>query len=136
VPKSSAIISIVDDDVWTREGLYQLVESLGYAAQTFESAEHFLNSGFVDGTTCLITDIHMPGLSGFELQEQLQIRGYRTPVIFVTAFPEERLRTRALSSGASGFLSKPLEEQLLIDCLDLAVNAALSGDSAASRESR
>jgi FixJ family two-component response regulator len=135
VPKSPATISIVDDDVWTRDGLYQLVESLGYAVQTFESAEHFLSSGFVDGTTCLITDIHMPGLSGFDLQEQLQIRGYRTPVIFITAFPEERYRKRALSSGASGFLSKPFEEQSLIDCLDLAINA-LGDDSVASRDSK
>src|SRR5262249_3269637 len=130
VPKS-ATISIVDDDVWTREGLNQLVESLGYVVQTFESAEDFLDSGLVGDTTCLITDIHMPGLSGFDLQEQLQVRGYRTPVIFITAFPDEKHRTRALSAGASGFLSKPFEEQSLIDCLALAVNGALCEAGAA-----
>jgi FixJ family two-component response regulator len=118
------IISIIDDDALAREGIRELVESLGYESLTFVSAEHFLESGSVAKTTCLITDIQMPGLSGLELQEKLQAQGYRTPIILITAYPNERQRNRALGSGAIGFLSKPFEERVLVECLDLAMNRA------------
>jgi FixJ family two-component response regulator len=115
-------ISIVDDDKWARDGVRELVESLGYNALAFESAEEFLESGRLSETTCLITDIKMPGLSGLELQRELLNQGHRTPTIFITAFPDEDRRMRALDAGAIGFLSKPFDERSLIDCLALAVN--------------
>ena len=115
-------ISIVDDDVWTRGGLRALIESLGFDAYTFDSAEQFLNSETLGQTACLITDIQMPGLSGLELQRLLRAQGYSIPVIFITAFPDERRRSNALDGGAIGFLRKPFEEQSLIDCLALAIN--------------
>jgi FixJ family two-component response regulator len=118
------MISIVDDDAMARDGIRELVESLGYKAVTFVSAEHFLESGVVGDTLCLITDIQMPGLSGLELQERLQAQGHRTPVILITAYPSEQQRTRALGAGAIGFLSKPFAEQSLIDCLSVAVTRA------------
>ena len=71
-------------------------------------------------TECLITDVQMPGMSGMDLQSHLLVTGHRTPVIFVTAHPEERLRERALAAGALGFLSKPFREENLIACLDRA----------------
>jgi len=114
-------ISIVDDDKWARDGIRELVESLGYGARTFESAEQFLQSGASGETLCLIVDIQMPGLNGFDLQRVLKERGYRIPVVFITAFPDERRRTSAFEAGAIGFLSKPFEEQSLINCLALAV---------------
>jgi FixJ family two-component response regulator len=118
------MISIVDDDALARDGIRELVESLGYKAVTFVSAEHFLESGAVGETLCVITDIQMPGLSGLDLQEKLHGQGHRTPVIMITAYPSEQQRARALGAGAVGFLSKPFAEQSLIDCLSVAVSRA------------
>ena len=115
------LISIVDDDALARDGIRELVESLGYKATTFESAEHFLQSSMVGETACLITDLQMPGLSGLELQDALRSQGFHTPVILITAFPNEKHRTRALDNGAVGFLSKPFNEQTLIECLTVAI---------------
>jgi|SRR6516164_2228388 len=80
------LISIVDDDALARDGICQLVESLGYKAIAFESAEHFLASSVLAETTCLITDVQMPGLNGLELQEALKAAGYQTPIILITAY--------------------------------------------------
>src|SRR6516164_4184373 len=118
---SASLISIVDDDVLARDGIRELVESLGYKTATFESAEDFLKSSVVAETTCLITDLQMPGLSGLELQEALRSQGYHTPVILITAFPDGKHRTRALDNGAVGFLSKPFDEASLIKCLTAAI---------------
>ncbi len=115
------MVSIVDDDPLAREGIKELVESLGYKALAFVSAQDFLQSGAIATTGCLITDLQMPGLSGLELQEKLQAQGYRTPVILITAYPNEKHRSRALSAGAIGFLSKPFEERSLVDCLNVAM---------------
>ena len=98
-----------------------LVRSLGYAAATFASAEDFLESGRVDGTSCLITDVQMSGLSGVELQSRLLADGRLIPVIGVTAYPEESIRTQMLGAGAIGFLSKPFNDECLIDCLTTAL---------------
>src|SRR5262245_53853262 len=117
------LISIVDDDALARDGIRELVESLGYKTTTFESAEDFLKSSMVAETSCLITDLQMPGLNGLELQEALRSQGYHTPVIVVTAFPNEKHRTRALDNGAVGFLSKPFDEASLIKCLTAAITA-------------
>jgi tungstate transport system substrate-binding protein len=118
---AAPLISIVDDDALARDGIRELVESLGYKTATFESAEHFLKSRMVAETTCLITDVQMPGLSGLELQEALESQGYHTPVILITAYPNEKCRTRALDNGAVGFLSKPFDEESLIKCLIAAI---------------
>ena len=118
------LISIVDDDALARDGIGALVESLGYNVITFTSAEHFLQSDVIAETTCLITDVQMPGLSGLELQEALKSQGYHTPVILITAYPSEKHRTRALDNGAIGFLSKPFDEESLIKCLTAAITTA------------
>ena len=72
-------------------------------------------------TACLITDLQMPGLSGLELQQALRSQGYHTPVVLITAYPNEKHRTRALENGAVGFLTKPFDERLLIECLTTAI---------------
>jgi len=115
------LISIVDDDVLAREGIRELVESLGYKAVAFESAQHFIASSVLAETTCLITDLQMPGQSGLELQEALRSRGYQMPVILVTAYPNDKHRARALNNGAVGFLSKPFDENWLVECLTDAI---------------
>jgi FixJ family two-component response regulator len=108
------LISIVADEALARDGIAVLVESFGYNVITFTSAEHFLGSDVIAETTCLITDLQMPGINGLELQEALQSRGYQTPVILITAYPNEKDRARALDNGAIGFLSKPFDEGSLI----------------------
>jgi FixJ family two-component response regulator len=117
------LISIVDDDALAREGIGELVESLGYKVVTFSSAEHFLGSGVIEETRCLITDLQMSGLNGLELQEALRAKGCRTPVILITAYPNETHRKRALDGGAVGFLSKPFNEASLIRCLTATIKA-------------
>jgi FixJ family two-component response regulator len=120
------LISIVDDDALAREGIRQLVESLGYRVVTFSSAEHFLESSVIAETTCLITDVQMPGLNGLELQEALQSQGLQTPIILITAYANEKHRSRALDAGAVGFLGKPFNEESLIKCLTAAIKVRSS----------
>jgi FixJ family two-component response regulator len=114
------MISIVDDDESVRESTKALVRSLGYAARAFASAEEFLNSN-PDDTSCLILDVQMEGLSGVELQERLIAEGRRTPIIFVSAFTDERIRDHALGAGAIGFLRKPFSDEKLIHYIDSAL---------------
>jgi FixJ family two-component response regulator len=118
------VISIIDDDDSVRSSLRSLVRSLGFHACTFASAEDFLDSPCRDETACLITDLQMPGLSGIELQRLLSAQDRRIPIIFVTAFPDDRVRASAMEWGALGFLSKPFECQTLIELIDSAIEAA------------
>lgn len=120
---SCPLIAIVEDDSFVREATGTLIRSLGFEAVAFPSAEAFLASAAPDEVSCVITDVQMPGLGGLDLQTNLLARGNRTPVIFITAFPEERLRTQAMSNGAVGFLSKPFKEELLINCIEAALGA-------------
>jgi FixJ family two-component response regulator len=117
----SPVISIIDDDPSVRQATDGLVRSLGYRSVTFASAEDFLQSDCIDDTSCVITDVQMPGLSGVELQSVLNARGTRLPMIFITAFPEDRIRRCVLEAGAVGFLSKPFEEAVLIEHLEAAL---------------
>ena len=119
------MITIVDDDESVRESTKALVRSLGYSARTFASAEEFLESD-TDETNCLILDVQMTGLSGVELLDRLIAEGRQTPVIFVTAFPDERIRNYVLDAGAIGFLRKPVSDEKLIRCLDTALASYLS----------
>jgi FixJ family two-component response regulator len=116
------LISVIDDDRLARDGIRELVESLGYEARAFGSAEHFLAADIIAETSCLITDLQMPGLNGLELQEEIRSKGYQTPVIVITAYPNEKHRKRAFVGGAVGFLSKPFSEEALVECLTAAIN--------------
>jgi len=124
--RGTAVISIVDDDPCVREAMFGLVRSLGFDAIAFASAEDFLQSETADETSCLITDVQMPGLSGIELQSELASRRPQMPIIFVTASPEPSIEARVRSAGAVGFLNKPFNDEALIHCLDQALGA--SGD--------
>jgi len=118
------MIAIVDDDEAVRNATKALIRSLGYGAATFSSAEEFLGSNRLHETSCLISDVQMPGLDGIELQERLAAAGHRIPIIFITAFPDDRARDCAMRSGAVSFMSKPYSEANLIVCLDRALKAA------------
>lgn len=115
------LISIVDDDEFVREATRGLIRSLGYAAATFASGEEYLRSDQMADTRCLIIDVQMPTMSGIDFQEHLIANGHSTPMIFITAFPDERIRTRVLTAGACGFLSKPFKDESLIECLNRAL---------------
>jgi FixJ family two-component response regulator len=115
------VISIVDDDESVRAATDRLVRSLGYTALTFASADEFLRSAHLNDTACVIADIQMPGMDGLELQSVLIAKGTNVPMIFITAFPDERIRVRALRAGAVGFLSKPFKGTALIQYIENAL---------------
>ena len=118
------MIAIVDDYEAVRKGLESLLRSLGHNASTFDSAEDFLGSKKLHDTSCLITDVQMPGLTGVELQDRLIAEGLRIPIIFMTAYSDENIRARAMRAGAVGFLLKPVDANHLIGYLDKALKAA------------
>jgi FixJ family two-component response regulator len=115
------VISIIDDDASVRVATNNLIRSLGYTVHTFASAEEFLRSARLDDTWCVIADVQMLAMSGVELQGLLAAQGYRLPFIFITAFPEETIRARALKAGAICFLTKPFDGPTLIECLGAAL---------------
>jgi FixJ family two-component response regulator len=117
----NTLVVIVDDDDSMRSAVQDLLEAVGFPAQGFASPEEFLKSGKQQETACLITDIRMPGMSGLELQANLKAEQYRIPIIFITAHGDERMRMQARREGAVEFLSKPFDNQVLID----SVRAAL-----------
>ena len=127
------MISIIDDDAFVRESLRDLIDSLGHDVTTFESAERFLEAACLVETSCLITDLQMPGLSGLDLQGGLIADGHCIPIIFVTGLAAENFRVRAMSAGAVGFLSKPLDERLLISCLETALSPSQTRSYSYSR---
>jgi FixJ family two-component response regulator len=115
------IVSVVDDDESMRAVTCSLIRSLGLAAYAFASAEEFLRSPRLAETSCLISDVQMPNMSGIELQTALIDQGYKFPIIFFTAFPDEAVEARAMAAGAIGFLHKPFDSQDMIRCLDIAI---------------
>jgi FixJ family two-component response regulator len=119
--RRNPLIAIVDDDAAVRRALGRLLEASGYSTRLFASADEFLASDQIEDTSCLITDVQMPGLSGFDLQKQLLAEGYRIPTIFITAFPDENAKARAMNAGAIGFLRKPFKHDELIIPLNNAV---------------
>lgn len=124
---SRPLVSVVDDDASVRESLPDLLREFGFDARAFSSAEEFLASGVLDQNDCLILDVAMPGMNGPDLQSELIRRGHPVPVVFITARPDETIRTRVLENGAVAYLSKPFGDTALLD----AINAALrlgSGD--------
>lgn len=120
---SLSLIAIVDDDPVMRDALEMLVESMDHDVAVFASAEEYLRSGLIRSTSCLISDMQMPGMSGLDLQERLIADGHRVPIIFVTAECDPATRTRGLEAGAIGFLPKPFQQENLVACLDEALSA-------------
>ena len=115
------MLSVVDDDTSVRIATGRLIRSLGFKVEMFTSGEEFLHLGRLQETCCLVLDVHMPGMSGLQLQSHLVAAGYQIPTIFITAYPDERARTRALRAGAVDFLYKPFSEEALLSAIDLAL---------------
>lgn len=115
------VISIIDDDESIRNGTLRLVRSLGFIGYAFASAQAFLRSEQLTKTSCLISDIHMPEMSGIQLQHALHAGGHDMPIIFITAFPDEMIRAQVLTRGAVCFLDKPFEGEALLRCINTAL---------------
>ena len=111
------LVSIVDDNQPFRESLRKLVMLFGYTVESFPSAAEFLASRLVPETDCLVSDVHMPGMTGVELHKHLVDAGHAIPTILVTAYPDEVVRDRALKDGVVCFLSKPVDDDHLERCL-------------------
>jgi FixJ family two-component response regulator len=118
------LISVVDDDDAIRISLESLIRSVGMRAQGFPSAEAFLRSNQAHETDCLILDVHIPGISGLELQHQLAATDSPIPIIFVTAHENENWRSQALHAGAVAFLYKPFYEEALLNAIGIALKDA------------
>jgi FixJ family two-component response regulator len=115
-------IAIVDDDESVREATTNLFRSMGFSAVAFPSADQFLSSDACATASCLVLDVHMPGMDGLRLQRHLVAAGRHIPIVFITAYPDERIRARALASGAVCFLTKPFREEELLDGLRSALH--------------
>ena len=118
------LVAGVDDDFRVRESIESLVESAGYTALVFSSAEEFMRSGALAAEICfcLITDVRMPGMDGIELQRRVRIERPELPVIFVSAHQDEEARQRALDGGAIAFLYKPFDAAELLEAIQTALN--------------
>jgi FixJ family two-component response regulator len=135
----SPVITIIDDDESVRRALRRSIRSLGISVETFATAEEFLKDLLVPdsgagnakrgATRCLILDVHLPGLSGLELQARLRAERRELPIVFITAFRDARAQEQALQTGAVAFLHKPFEEQALLEAVQkgFAQTSALKG---------
>jgi FixJ family two-component response regulator len=126
---SSQLVAIVDDDRSVQSALKDLMESAGLSARRFGSAEEFLASDQRKQTACLVADIRMPGMSGFELQAKLKAEGSRIPIIFITAHGDAKMKMQAMKAGAVELLSKPFDDEILLEN----VRAALRADQEKSQ---
>jgi FixJ family two-component response regulator len=122
--KGRSLVAVVDDDESVRESLPDLLREVGYAVQAFASAEEFLARGDLARTRCAVLDIAMPGMSGPELQRELQRRARPIPVVFITATGDETMRPRLLEQGAVDCLFKPFSDTALLAAISSALRAA------------
>ena len=118
---SDPAVFIVDDDALIRDSLGQLVKSVGLKADTFSSAQAFLDTELPNTPSCLVLDIRMPVLSGLDLQDELIKRGITIPIIFITGHGTVPMSVRAMKAGAVDFLQKPFEDQELLDIIFYAI---------------
>jgi FixJ family two-component response regulator len=125
-------VFIVDDDPSVRKSLVRLIKSVGLTVQDFSSAQDFLDNPAYEGPACLVLDIRMPGLSGLDLQEELKIRKWPIPIIFITGHGDVPMSVRAMKAGAADFFEKPFNDQDLVD----AIHKALAQDQQAKMEQR
>jgi FixJ family two-component response regulator len=116
-----AVISVIDDDASIRAAANNLLRSRGYIVYTFASAEEFLHSAHLNESCCVIADVQMSPMNGLELLTNMRACGHTAPFIFITAFPDENVRSRALKAGAVGFLAKPFAVTNLLKCLETAL---------------
>jgi FixJ family two-component response regulator len=119
--RQQLVVVVVDDDESVRESLPDLLKEFGFTVLAFSSADEFLVSNSADRTMCLVLDIVMPGMSGLDLQKELKSRGYKIPIIFITAQKDESIHKRVLEQGAVDILLKPFSDIALREALSKAM---------------
>ena len=119
--KAKKLVCVVDDDQSVRRALGRLFRSAGYAAETFASAEDYLSREIFEGSICLVLDVRMPGLNGLGLQEALETRGACEQIVFITGDGDVSTATQAMKKGAVDFLTKPFNDEELIEAVKRAL---------------
>jgi len=122
---SVPLVAVVDDDLSVRRSVSRLIRAFGYEVESHESAEAYLGADHSQAPDCLILDVHMPGLSGLELQQQLRETGDQTSVVFITAHADSRTRERALEGGAIDLLGKPFSDEVLHTSVERGIEKTL-----------
>ena len=122
-----SVISVIDDDPSVRAATNNLLSSHGYMVHTFASADDFLQSAHRDGSSCVVADVQMPVMNGLDLLKLIRNQGNDTPFIFITAFPDESVRSRALKAGAVCLLAKPFAGPILISWIETALTRHRGG---------
>jgi len=121
MPESEGVVAIVDDNPWALDGLQRLIRSAGWRAETFASAQEFLTRRGAEEPTCLVLDLQLPGLSGLDLQKRMAEVGLEIPIIFLTGHGDIRASVQAMKAGAVEFLTKPVDEQQLLQAIQEAI---------------
>ena len=119
--ESEAVIAIVDDDPWVRDGLQRLIRSAGWRAETFASAQDFLSRPGTEEPSCLVLDLQLPGLSGLDLQKRMAEVGLEIPIVFLTGHGDIPASVQAMKAGAVEFLTKPVDDQKLLQAIQEAI---------------
>ncbi|PWV63234.1 response regulator transcription factor [Plasticicumulans acidivorans] len=134
VPATDPIVCIVDDDAALRRSLLYLGDSVGWAMQAYACAEDFLREGLPLRPDCLVVDVRMPGMSGLELQRELQLRRVELPLIFISGHGDIAMAVDAMKHGAVDFLEKPFRDQALLDAVERALRARRQAAVAAAQQ--
>ncbi|GAB2901551.1 response regulator [Paraburkholderia jirisanensis] len=124
------VVSIIDDDESVRLATANLLRSFGVQSCTFISVEAFLASEYIDRTACVISDMQLPGMNGVELQATLREMQRPIPMVFITAFPDHALRSVARANGATCFLTKPVDGNTILSCIDRAIRGSACDECA------
>jgi FixJ family two-component response regulator len=119
--RSDSMVFVVDDDASIRDAVKSLLKSVGLRAEAFGSTEEFVKAARPDATSCLVLDVRLPGMSGLDFQADLEKRGVRIPIIFITAHGDIPMTSRAMKAGAIEFLPKPFQKQELLDAIEQAL---------------
>jgi RNA polymerase sigma factor (sigma-70 family) len=120
--KEQAVVYVIDDDHSVREGLADLLRSVGHTVQLFESAQEFLDNPRPDAPGCIVLDVRLPGQSGLEFQRTLSKSNIPLPIIFISGHADVPMSVRAIKSGAIEFLTKPVHEQQLLDAVQAGID--------------
>jgi FixJ family two-component response regulator len=119
--QTAPAIVVIDDDASVRRAVQRLLQSAGFTVETFATAREFLDADYSAQTACLVLDIHLPGMSGFELAEYLAVSGVPIPIVFITALDDVATREQVNRAGAVGYLRKPFDQDMLIEAISRAI---------------
>ena len=111
------LVAVVDDDKWIRDSLARFLKSTGFGVETFDSAEDYLQHGDRNNTACIILDVRLPKMNGFDLERQLANEHCRVPIVFMSAHDESEMKRRALQVGVVRFLRKPIHDESLLEAV-------------------